>query len=78
MNDLLQSREEVKRAYLEIQKYQNDREFSKEEAEGRVSSYNHTEQQISISDSEKFGQTSENLQPEEKQEISADIDALTP
>ena len=64
MNDLLQSREEVKRAYLEIQKYQNDREFSKEEAEGRVSSYNHTEQQISISDSEKFGQTSENLQPE--------------
>jgi hypothetical protein len=43
MNDLLQSREEVKRAYLEIQKYQNDREFSKEEAEGRVSSYNHTE-----------------------------------
>ena len=64
MNDLLQSREEVKRGYLEIQKYQNDREFSKEEAEGRVSSYNHTKQQISISDSEKFGQTSENLQPE--------------
>ena len=76
MNDLLQSREEVKRAYQEIQKYQNEREFSKEEAEGRVST--HSEQQISISDSEKFGQTSENLQQMDNLEIPDDIDALSP
>ena len=62
MNELLESREEVKRAYLEIQKYQNERDFSQEEAEGRVSTDNQEDQQISISDSEKFGQTSENLQ----------------
>ena len=61
MNELLESREEVKRAYLEIQKLQGEREFSKEEAEGRVSTGNEGEKQDNMSDSDRFG-SSENMQ----------------